>query len=175
MTDMQVIEGGKPYTLRKLKSHEERKIGEMVAKVTGDPRVQNAVASGDQGVTVLAFISAILDRAVDDLAVLCADLIGETSGYDLDARVEQEQEKARAEGRFPVSAQEIERRMNREIVAKMDNYPTGTYMDIISDVIEAPEFDNFLASTSRLTGAATKLSEKLQKPSKKGSGGRTKK
>jgi hypothetical protein len=173
---MQVIEGEKPYRLRPLNAGDERKVGAMVAKVTGDPRIQNAVASGEQGVIILAVISSLLDRASHEVALWCASLVGEDQSVpDIKEYRAEEREKAQAENRRPAPEGELVYRRELDIIERMDAYPSGTYMDIISDVTEHPSFDGFLTSSSRLGTGMMKLSKRFQKPSKNGSRSKTKK
>jgi hypothetical protein len=166
----QVIEGEKPYRIRELNAGDTREVGAMIARVTGDPRIQNAVASGEQGVIVMAVISSLLERASHDVYLWIAKLIGEDKNVPtIKEYRKEEQKEARSENRLPAPEGEI--RLNREydIIERIDNYAPQVPLDIIQEIIERPTFERFLTSCSQLGTAAMKASERFRSPSKNGS------
>ena len=164
----EVVDGERKYRLRELNAGDERTVGAMVAKVTGDPRIQNAVASGEQNVILLAVVSALLERVPREIALWCASLVGETEGFKLKDYRKQEREEARDEDRLPAPEGELRYRMEEDIIEKMDSYPSGTYLDIVAEVIESPGFEGFLASSSRLGTAAQRAFARFSSPSQNG-------
>jgi hypothetical protein len=182
LTDMKEVAGmiqaddaPRAYNLRELNAGDERVVGGMVAKVTGDPRIQNAVASGEQMVIVLAIASALLERVSREIALWCASLTQEDKGFKLKEYRKEERAEAMEEGRLPAPEGEVRFRMEEDMIDKMDSYPSGTYLNIMADVIESPGFEGFLGSSRRLGTAAQKGFERFQTPSKNASTSLTKK
>lgn len=165
-----VIDGEKEYRIRELNAGDTREVGAMIARVTGDPRIQNAVASGEQGVIVMAVISSLLERASHDFYLWIAKLIGEDKNVD---SIKEYRKKAQAEARkenvLPPPEGEIRLEREYDIIERIDNYPPSAPLDIIQEVIERPTFDRFLTSCSQLGTAAMKASERFRSPSKNGS------
>lgn len=168
-----VIDGEEKYRVRDLKAGDVRKVGGMVAKVTGDARIQNAVASENQKVVAMAVAACLLDRVPRDVALFCASLVGEDDNFDLKEYRKEEREQAKAEQRLPAPDGEIRYRMEEDIIEKVDSYPVDFYTDVIGEVMEKPSFDDFLASSARLGTAAQKGFSRFLKPSKNGSESQT--
>ncbi len=144
----------RPYKLRELNAGDERTVGAMIARVTGDARVNNAIASGDQNVIILAVVSALLEKVPREISLWCASLVGEDKEPKLKEYRKEERKEARDEGRLPAPEGEIRYWWEEEIIEKMDSYPSGTYLNILADVLSSPGFEGFLASSSRLGTAA---------------------
>jgi hypothetical protein len=173
---LQIIDGEKKYRVRELNAGDTRKIGAMISRVTGDPMVINAMASGDENQMMLAFATALMEKTPRDLALFTASLVGEDRGMDLDEWVKNEREKAaKEEPPRMVTVNEARMKMEDEILGRMDAYPVGAYIDIIMEVMEKDSFDDFLTSCLGLSSAMREFSTRFQKQSKKGSATRRKK
>lgn len=169
-------ENGEPkYRVRDLQAGDTRRVGAMIARVTGDPRIQSAVSVGEQGVIVMSVVACLLDQVPIDLALWCASLIGVTEKYDIQDYVRAERQLAQQENRQMNDMGYIRMQMESDIVDEMDRYPVGAYMDILNELMQRPTFDDFLASTSQLGKAITSVSSRFQKQSKNGSRSKTKK
>jgi hypothetical protein len=169
-------DGTKNYKVRELHSGDTRVVGAMAATLTGDPMVINAMASGDENQMFLAFATALLEKTPRELALWCASLVGEDRGEDVDEWLKNEREKALKE--TPprvVTAGEARRKMEDAILVRMDSYPVGAYMDILTEVINKPSFEDFLDSCLGLTSAIREFSTRYRKQSKNGSKSRSKK
>lgn len=170
---MEAIDGGKKFRIRDLTAGDERVVGAMIASVTGDPRVQNAVASRDEALIMMSIAACLLERVPRQIALWCASLIGEEENFDIKEYRKEERKLAEKEGRRAAPDGEVRYEMEEDIVKKMDSYPSGTYLEIIAEVMEAPGFDGFLASSWHLSTATKSLSERFRTRFSKNSASQT--
>lgn len=163
------------YRVRDFTAFDAMPIGEMVSKVTGDPNVIAAMASGDQMQIILAFATTLLDKMPRKLFLLCADFVGEARGYDIEEYVKREMEESQKENRRQRTVGELRTKMEDDILEKFKQYPGGAVPTIIREVIEKPGFDDFLKSSSALGTGIQKAFERFQTKSQKSTGSRKKK
>lgn len=174
--NLTAIDGDKPYSVRELNAGDTREVGAMIARVTGDPRIHNAVASGEQLVIVMAVVSALLERAGHDVYVWIAKLLGEDKHVEpVKTYRRRLQAEARSAGFMPPNEAEVRLEREYDIIERIDNYPPNVPLDVIHEIIERPSFDHFLASCSQLGTAAQKASERFRSPSKNDSDSQTEK
>ncbi len=168
-----LVDGEKTYKVRELNAGDTRTVGSMIATVTGDPRLQSAVMSGEENVMIMSAVACVMDRVPRQLALWCASLIGIQEAYNVDDYIRREREAALLEDRDTATVGELRYRMEEDIIAEIDAYPAGAYMDIIAELLDRDSFDDFLVSSSQLGAAISKVSTKLRNRSKKGSAGKT--
>lgn len=159
-------DGNVEYRVRDFNAFDAMPIGEIVAKVTGDPNVIAAMASGDQNQMLLAFATTALSVVPRKVFLLCADFVGETRGYDIEDYVKQEMKEAQADGRRQRTVGELRTKMEDDILEKFKLYPGGAMPAIIEAIISKPGFEDFLTSSSQLGTAIPNAFKSLQTKSK---------
>lgn len=162
MSDLKVIEGEKPYTVRRLNAGDSKRVGAMLAKVTGDPRLTNALASGEQSVILAAAVAVLLEKVPRDISVWCADLTGITKKYDFKEYRKAARAEAKEENLLPPTDEQIRYAMEEEIIEEMDSFPVNAYVDIVHEVMERDEFNDFLLSCQQFGETAKMLSSRFQ-------------
>lgn len=168
-------DGKKHYKVRDLDAGDTMKIAGMMAKVTGDPRIQNAVASGEQGVIVMSVAACLLDRVPRDYQLLCADVLGVSDGYSIDEYMKRERQEAVAEDRPERSVGIIRNQMEEDIIKEMNTYPADVWLKIPTTLAYRDNIDDFLTSCWEFGQAMQSVSTRFRKPSKNGTSSRTKK
>lgn len=161
----------KLYEVRLLRTKDEFRVGGMLAKVTGDGRLQHAFASESTTLMVSSSIAVLLDRMPRELMLFCADLIGITRDFKEEKK--RDAKEAEEEGRAPLNEAELKTKLNDEILEEYGEYPTGTTGRIITEIIEREDFDDFLSSSAQLAKVAGKVFSKLQTNTSNGLASRT--
>ncbi len=174
------VDGVTTYNVRELNAGDTRTVGQMVAKVTGDSRLQNAMMTGEQNVIIMAAVACVMERVPRDLALWCSKLINVYDKYNIDTYIAEERKAVEQDikdgvNRLPLNTGELRAKMENDIIDEMDGLPVGAYMDIIGELFERESFNDFLVSSSQFGKAISNLSSKFaNQPSKRG-GGKTKK
>lgn len=146
----------RPYTIKPLKARQTRKFAGMLGKASNDPRLGNALASGNEGTIMAGIIGVAMDRLNRDLFLFLADLIGierDFKEYKKSMRAEchEDPNNMRSPQIAPYpTEEEIKRQMEEDILEEFDEYSIDTPTNIISDVIERDDFEPFLVSARRL-------------------------
>jgi len=165
-----------PYKdIREMNAKDTQAVASMIAKVTGDPRLQNAVSSGDQSLILMTLVACLMDRAMRELALLVADLVGLSDGYSMKEYRRAERALAREENRLPDADADIRRAMEDDILEELGSYPPNVHIDVATEIMTRPSFDGFLASTKQLAAATQSISSRFTTPSSNGSGSPKKK
>lgn len=171
MTDtvenLTVIEGEKSYTVRKLNNGDTRRVAAMVAKVSGDPRLTQALASNDQMLMLSQGLAVCLEFLPEDITLFVANLIGKTKHHDFGKYMAEVRAEERDNNmRYAQPEQEAKRRQETAILDEMDEMPFGTNEDVLVEVMERDDFDAFLVSFSRLKEAGLNAYSRYQIHSK---------
>lgn len=172
---LKIVDGVPHYDVRELNAGDTITVGQMIAKVTGDNRLQNALLTGEQNVIMAAGISCLMDRVPREIALWAASLVLVDEGYDIDDYIKRDREEAQKEDRLPTPIGNLRAKMEDDIFKEMNSYPVGAYMDIITELFERPSFEDFLVSSSQFGKAVSSLSGRFSKKSKKTGTGKTKK
>ncbi len=170
-----VVEGEKKYNVRQLTAKDTMTVGQMIAEVVGDQRIQNAVLTGEQSVIGMTIGAALLDRTPRKLALFCADMVGIADAYDLDEYLKKLRGEMDLETGQQVNVNYARTRMEDDIIEEIGSYPPSAYLDIMREIAEQDGIGDFLVSAKQLGTAMSSAFSKLQKPSKNGSASKTKK
>lgn len=157
VADLNVIDGDKEYKIRKLNNGDTRRLSEMISKVTGNPRFMQALASENNILMLATGISVALETLPRDKTLLVADLIGVANKYPFGTyRDEVLAEETANNTRYADRDGEIRYRRDTAILEEMDVLPGGTDENVIREVMERGDFEDFLTSFTQLIEAGKK-------------------
>jgi hypothetical protein len=161
--------------VRRLNAKDAKRVGAMLARVVGDQRLTQALQTEDQQVIMMSIAAVLLDRVPRDISILVADLIGLTPKYDFKKYRKAARKEAKEENLLPPSDEQVRYYMEEEIIEELDEYPPDTYIKVINEVMQKPEFDDFLQSLPSFAKTARMVSSKFASLSKLSSATKTKK
>lgn len=150
------------YTVRRLNAGDAIRVGGMISSVIGDNRITAVLQTGDTNTIAIGIISVFLDRVPRQLGVWVADLIGLTKQYDFKSYRKTAREEAKEENLLPPVDEQVRYYMEEDIVRDLnDSYPADTYMEVLREIMEQDEFDDFLRSCICTAQTARMLSAKF--------------
>jgi hypothetical protein len=162
------------YTVRRLNAGDAPRVGAMFAGILGDPRLTQALQTGEQSIIAMTSAAVLLERAPRTLGVWVADLIGLAKNYDFKEYRRRMRKEAKDENLLPPSDEQVRYYMEEDIVRDLnDNFPADTYMDVLTQIMEQDEFDGFLASCKQFFKTATMLRSKFSSLSSESSDSET--
>lgn len=150
------------YTVRRLNAGDAIRVGGMISSVIGDNRITAVLQTGDTNTIAIGIISVFLDRVPRQLGVWVADLIGLTKNYDFKKYRKQARIEAKDENLLPPPDEQVRYYMEEDIVRDLnDNYPAATYLEVLGEIMQQDDFDDFLRSCISTAQTARMLSSKF--------------
>lgn len=149
------------FAIRPLRDSDTWKVGSILAKTIGDPRVQQALNTGEGTAIMSSLVSGFFDsRATRETQLWLADMVGIKRVFS--EYREWDNELAKKESRRPLPELDLRRQMDNDVIEEFGSLPVGSSQHVLSTVMDRPDFDPFLRSSWHAAQAAMKAFSRFQ-------------